>query len=279
MARLSLPAAADDQAERSSPQSVRLGSLVSSPVTPAPVREIGPVGMSDSSSSLPTRETARSPRAPGENVEARRDTPSVLRETQPAPAREPMSRPDTIIELDASEFGAVLAAPAAPRVQLEPEPHDPFADLRPPSSKGYPRGVARVLGVVGAGGDSSPPRLPRILVASRDPAMVRRLAAWLDPRIAVLRVRSALDLIHDLDDATGVRSVVVVDCQEPSVRPVALAALSDELPPTVQVVLWGATPEVQARVLSISENAEGWFLLDEQSGVEAVAERCAELFR
>jgi hypothetical protein len=45
------------------------------------------------------------------------------------------------------------------------------------------------------------------------------------------------------------------------------------------VVLWGVTPDLQAQILKISENAEAWFLLDEESDVEAVAERCSELFR
>jgi len=290
MARLSFPPAGELELERRDPPSVPLASLIPFRTTPSPVpfrttpspvlRESAPPALSDVAS-FARRETAPSPVTPAGKPRGKREnTPApALRETKRAPPREPMSRPDTVIELDASEFGSIPAAPAAPRLPIDTEQGDPFTDLRPPSSKGYPRGVARVLGVVGAGSDSNPPRLPRILVASRDPAMVRRLAAWLDPRIAVLRVRSALDLIHDLDDAAGVRSVVVVDCQEPSVRPIALAALSDDLPPTVQVVLWGATPELHARVLGISENAEGWYLLDEQSGVEAVAERCAELFR
>jgi hypothetical protein len=38
----------------------------------------------------------------------------------------------------------------------------------------------------------------------------------------------------------AVRAVIVLDCKRASIRPVALAALTEELPTTVQVVLWGA---------------------------------------
>jgi hypothetical protein len=153
--------------------------------------------------------------------------------------------------------------------------------MAPPSSASYPRGIAETLAVRGTRTPSQalPRQLPYVLVATRDAGLVQQLSSWLDPRAAVLRVSSVMSLLSGLQDASGSPLVIIVDCRQPAIRPVALAALADELPPGVQVVMWGAPPEVERQVVFVAEAARNWFVCSAHAEAKDVAERCAELLK
>lgn len=151
----------------------------------------------------------------------------------------------------------------------------------PPSSNAYPRGTAEAIGVRGTRTPQQAVnrKLPYVLVATQEVRLVQQLSAWLDPRAAVMRVRGLLPLIQSLEDASGSRLVIILDCQRPSIRPTALAALAEELPPDTQVVMWGATPEMEQQVVLVSEQARAWFVCSAHAEAKDVAERCVELIR
>lgn len=170
-------------------------------------------------------------------------------------------------------------AEAADRARTQPSMrHDEAIRLGapPPSSAPYPVGTADVLAVRGAR-TASGRALPFVLVATQDTRLVQQLSAWLDPRAAVVRVRSLIHLLRDLEDAAGSPIVIILDCRQPSVRPPSLAALAEELPRGVQVVMWGATPEMEHHMVMVSELARNWFVCSAHADPKDVAERCAEL--
>lgn len=155
-------------------------------------------------------------------------------------------------------------------------------DIKTPpwSSAEYPSTMARSMGMAGALPSSRPGQqrsLPHVLVATRDPAMLRRITAWLDPRAAVMRVRSVIDLLHRIEDAAHARSVIVLDCRQPSMRPAALAALADELPVTTHVVLVAATPDLVRKLADIAPSTSGGLALSGTARPKEIAARCVEL--
>ncbi|HLV64492.1 MAG TPA: hypothetical protein VKY73_01710 [Polyangiaceae bacterium] len=120
-------------------------------------------------------------------------------------------------------------------------------------------------------------RLPLVLVSTRDPELVQRFAAWLDPRAAVVRVSRLTDLLVDLGEASQRRTLIVLDCREPLVRPQSLAGLADELPAAVRVVLWGATRELERALFQISPATARWVVCSPEMTESDVVERCAEM--
>lgn len=119
--------------------------------------------------------------------------------------------------------------------------------------------------------------MPVVFIATRDPDLVRRFAAWLDPRAAVVRVSRLVDLLLDLEDLGARRTVIVLDVQKPALKPEALAAVAGELPSETRVVLWGSNREQHAQLCHISEMVARWIACPEQTPLAAVVERCAEL--
>lgn len=170
---------------------------------------------------------------------------------------------------------------SSPGSRPAPSSRHPDDVKTPPwSSAEYPRTLAKSIGMAGAVPSSRPGEqrvLPHVLIASRDPAMLRRLAVWLDPRAAVMRVRSVIDLLHRIEDASQSRSVIVLDCRQPSVRPLALAALADELPASTRVVLVAAEPTLIQKLLDISPSTSNWLTLGSTARPKEIAARCAEL--
>lgn len=162
-----------------------------------------------------------------------------------------------------------------------PSSRNPDDIKTPPwSSAEYPSAMARSMGMAGALPSSRPGQqrsLPHMLVATKDPAMLRRITVWLDPRAAVMRVRSIIDLLHRIEDAAHARSVIVLDCRQPSVRPAALAALAEDLPLSTHVVLVGATPELMKKLADIAPSTSGWLALGSSARPKEIAARCVEL--
>ncbi len=149
---------------------------------------------------------------------------------------------------------------------------------RPPNSNDYPAGTARTLGMLSSQPAAGAQRkLPHVFVVSRDVDLVRRFGAWLDPRAAVVRVLRLSDLLIDLQDAADRRSVVIVDGKGSPIRLEALAAVSDELPESVSVILWGGTPELTARLSDIFPRVAEWLVCTDQTPLADVADRCSKI--
>jgi hypothetical protein len=166
--------------------------------------------------------------------------------------------------------------PSPPPAGRAPTLDSPAPLAKPPSSAQLPRGTARALGVAGSA-EAAERRAPSVLVATKDGSLARRLAAWLDPRAVVRRIRSPAALIEELADAGDLRCVVVLDCKEPSIRPIALAALADDLPASARVIVWGASDDLCAELCLISDRAASWLYTGDDVRARALADRCAEL--
>lgn len=199
----------------------------------------------------------------------RADLPQSRRFTLPAGAR-PSGAPESG-KLPASErVSRATTVPAQPAIR--------FTEPRPPSSGDFPSGTADALGMpVDSSPTPSSRRLPMVFVASREPDLVRRFAAWLDPRAVVVRVSRLMDLLLDLEDVGARRTVIVFDHLRPPFRPEALAALAEELPEESRVLLWGATRELQIELAAISTRVTRWTVCAEATPLADVVERCVKL--
>jgi hypothetical protein len=71
--------------------------------------------------------------------------------------------------------------------------------------------------------------------------------------------------------------VVVLDGKNPGIRPLTLAALAEELPDGVNVVLWGVQMHVHARMCGISAVTESWLVCGGSSTADQVVAECGKL--
>lgn len=156
-----------------------------------------------------------------------------------------------------------------------------WPEMRGPASGDRPLGLSWALSEMPASAPdsvaSTARRLPLVLVSTRDPELVQRFAVWLDPRAAVVRVSRLAELVLDLETTQRRRTVIVLDCREPLVRPQALAGLCDDLPATVRVVLWGAGSELTRILYQISPTTTRWVHCSPEMTDTDVAERCVEM--
>ncbi len=161
----------------------------------------------------------------------------------------------------------------------EPAPDTIGSDPPPPSSQNYPLGTANALGVIGTASVEfgNARRLPLLLVVSTNPELVRCFSAWLDPRATVQRARTLLTMLQELTDAADRRVVIVLDAKSPSVRPLALAAVADELPKDARVVLWGIGADVYAKMLTVSPSVAKWLVCGTESSTSEVVAQCARI--
>jgi hypothetical protein len=162
--------------------------------------------------------------------------------------------------------------PGAPRTVTR-SPHAPSL----PTSADYPRGTAEALGVYGT--RSITPKAsvrPVVLVASQDPDLVRCFQAWLELRATVEQVLGATALLARLP-TVETRAVVVLDGKHPGIRPFTLAALAEEFPKGVDVVLWGVQMHVHARMCGISALAERWLVCGGNSTADEVVAECTRI--
>src|SRR5690606_27090371 len=142
-----------------------------------------------------------------------------------------------------------------------------------PCSQAYRRGTSRVLGMPVE--DTVSGNLPRVLVVSQSETFLRGLRQFL--QVEAWSVKDVMELLQALSLVAETRSVIVVDCRKPSIRPIALAALADELPQGVQVVLWGARPTLRYQLAAVSAAARDWLNCSSEDGFQSVASRCEAL--
>jgi hypothetical protein len=163
--------------------------------------------------------------------------------------------------------------PQAPRGETMPAVPAPSL----PTSADYPRGTARMLGVIGTRSVTPKESVrPVVFLASTDPELVRSFQAWLELRASVEPVTGASQLLARLPHV-GTRAVIVLDGKNPGIRPLTLAALAEEFPAGVDVVLWGVPMHVHARMCGIAAVTEGWLVCGGSSSADDVVAECAKL--
>lgn len=204
------------------------------------------------------------------------------------PVAEPrVSRQEPPTEPPGSRLPSTMRPPAPDPVlgrtpTLPARGHAAWPEMRGPISGDRPAGLSWALGDAPASSApdsvaSTARRLPLVLVSTRDPELVQRFAAWLDPRAAVVRVSRLSELLGDVEAAVRRRTVIVVDCRSPMIRPQSLAGFSDELADSVRVVLWGATAELTRVLGLISAATSKWVVCTPEMTESDVAERCVEM--
>jgi hypothetical protein len=251
----------DELAESIVEELERMAQLTDNPQSSTqPVRQPGRNATSRREGTLPTGITP--PPQPGSSRSSPPGgvDPIAVTLPPPSPARRPPPR-----GLTPPPFEATPASGAQAR------------EITPGSAE-YPAGIAGAVGLPGAAPDSSlGSGRPHVLVASSDPTLLRRLTPWLDATAELVVLSSMRELVMDLDALGQGRIVVLVDCRRPSIRPNAVAALADELPPNVSVVLWGATPDQERSVLAVSPAVSRWTVLHGETRPKELAARCADL--
>ncbi len=141
----------------------------------------------------------------------------------------------------------------------------------------YPSGVAAALGMVSLPAPALSAARPVVFLATSDAARAARLAALLQDRVEIAELSSLRELLLSLEAADEARVAILVDCESSPIRPVALAALAEELGPRVKVLLWGATPEIQRSVLRVSPFAARFLACAGSAAEEDIAVRCVAM--
>jgi len=217
--------------------------------------------------------TGSSPRPYRSTMPSVRDTGT---NESPRPGAAHATYPDDLVP---DSLGAVRSV-----FETQPSARDraPLSTERaphPPASSSYPRGTASVLGVMGTASVDvgSGHGLPIVLVASTDPDLVRCFAAWLDPRASVQSAASMVAIVQELERAGSRRVVIVLDAKMPSVKPLAFAALAEELPASTRVVLWGVGSQTYSKMLAVSASVSKWLLCSKSSTTQDVVAHCARI--
>ena len=147
-----------------------------------------------------------------------------------------------------------------------------------PVSADFPLGTATALGVIGtASVEPSSGGRPLVYVASTDPELLRVFQAWLDLRATVEAVKNMRELVVRLMANDASRVVVVLDGKNPAIRPLALAALAEEMNPSTQVLLWGVAPHLHAKMRNVSVATEKWLVYGADATTNELVARCAKI--
>jgi len=109
-----------------------------------------------------------------------------------------------------------------------------------------------------SGASAAPSPTSFVLIATLDPSFLRTAVAAFDGCARTYRIRTPAELVKRLDTLDGGRRrLVLLDGENPSVRPAALAVLLEDSP-TVHVVFCRARPEAEAFALSVSPSVREW---------------------
>jgi hypothetical protein len=118
---------------------------------------------------------------------------------------------------------------------------------------------------------------PHVYVASTDPELLRVFRAWLDMRAKVEPVTGVRELVASLAASEPARVVVVLDGKNPGLRPLALAALAEDLGAETQVILWGVASHLHAKMRNISVATEKWLVYGTDAPTNELVARCAKI--
>ena len=86
-----------------------------------------------------------------------------------------------------------------------------------------------------------------------------------------------LAILNEVNQAEGRRMVVLYDARSPSIRPVALAALAEDLPDSARVVLWGVSSETYNQMLGVSSGVAKWLVCGKDFTTHDVVAQCARI--
>jgi hypothetical protein len=246
------------------------------------LEEVSRVARLSETPSEPGRRAARPGPKRSLSPPPRRNTPShrmhAVRSTPPTPKMPslPPSAPDQtkIPTLVPAPFSS---RPPVGRVALTPPPHSgPVSRPGVPwGSDEYPTGAASL----GLGDLPEVPEGKRayVLVLTEDTLLLQRLLPWLDDGAELVQVTSLRELVRDLEALADARIALVLDCRRPAVRPAAVAAIADELPPSVGVVVWGPTAEQERAMLAVSPSVSCFVVVRADARPKEIAARCKSL--
>lgn len=218
-------------------------------------------------------------------------TPSLEQRQQPsafvhdAPHRRSSSRP-RMPAVSSSQRSTPIphhhSTPPRASFRTAPTPRYPswFPPAAKPISSGrFPRGAAAALSMAGTYSSKPPAESsqPIVFVASHRQDLARSLSLSLASHVQIVILRNMLELVREFGIAPEGRCVLLIDCQNPSLKPMSVAALADDLPDSLQVVLWGITPELRTRLAAISPRCRTWIGIDRETPVDELAGRCTVL--
>ncbi len=116
--------------------------------------------------------------------------------------------------------------------------------------------------------------VPVVVVATSSGEVVLSFEKLMGDRAEVAPIQSVRDLVLLLEASPKSKVVLVVDCPNATIRPTAVAALSDELTHRVSVILWGADAATYQEVLRVSPRAERFLMCAVTASPDAVVARC-----
>jgi len=201
------------------------------------------------------------PAGPGQGVS---QTPSI-----PRPGAVPPSAPAKLDSGRVPPHSGSRLRPLQDSLDREAPASQRPASQRP-ASQAYTRGTARALGMHT---DFDAPSPPKVFVASQSLTFVKGLEHFLEP--AAARAEDVISLLAALNDLKDTPAMIVLDCRRPSIRPMALAVLADELPANVQVMLWGADAELRYQLEQLSPGVARWLSCDQDDNLQTVAQKCS----
>jgi hypothetical protein len=124
----------------------------------------------------------------------------------------------------------------------------------------------------------SDPKMPagtRVFIATTEESFMETFVVWLGDRAAVLRVKSIMELVRQVDGVRGGRVMVIIDGKNPSIRPAALAVLLEDMH-DIEVVVCRAPSETIDVVLAASPSTARWVVYREPASLDRVAAECVK---
>ncbi len=116
--------------------------------------------------------------------------------------------------------------------------------------------------------------IPIVVVATNSGEVVLSFERLMGDRAEVAPIQSIRDLVLLIEASPKSKVVLVVDCPNATIRPTAIAALSDDLTHRVSVILWGADATTYQEVLRVSPRAERFLMCAVTASPDAVVARC-----
>lgn len=235
------------------PQAVRPGRAESAPPARKPSTKFGAVG-------------------------SRRPSRSTMPSRDFLPPGSVVSKDKRWAETEARGISPTMPAQRAQDDEIVGEGRSRRSGAGQPVSADFPVGTATALGVIGtASVEPSSGGRPLVYVASTDPELLRVFQAWLDMRAKVEAVKNMRELVVRLMASDASRVVVVLDGKNPAIRPLALAALAEEMNPSTQVLLWGVAPHLHAKMRNVSVATEKWLVYGADATTNELVARCAKI--
>lgn len=119
--------------------------------------------------------------------------------------------------------------------------------------------------------------LPRVLVATRQPACLDSLQRYLGGTVSVLQISDLVTLLEALEGAEASQFVLLIDCQQPSVHASSVAALRADMPIGTTVLIWGADDATWRAIDADKSHQDRWVRCSREATLEDVGSLCSML--